>query len=130
MIPTSANARSKNHGSDPLSNLRWGFLVLLVYWGAFVPHVVQGACSFAGQPFLADGSDLKSAVSTYAANPSDATLLANRGIIAEWCVENVMNFDNVFDALRVPALENTFNADISMWDVSSATSMRFMVRWG
>jgi surface protein len=47
--------------------------------------------------------------------------------IGQWDVSNIQDFSYVFSADRNPLLVN-FNEDLSDWDMSSATNLRYMFR--
>lgn len=48
------------------------------------------------------------------------------GPLSEWRVDQVTNFSHMFSAKRNPLLAASFDADLSQWDVRSATDVSFM----
>ena len=71
---------------------------------------------------FATSQELLLAVDAYLSNPLDEMVLDTYGPIESWCVSEVTDFDNLFDADRNP-LAATFNEDIGGWNVSNSESM-------
>ena len=55
----------------------------------------------------------------------NAPVILKYGPIEEWCVKDLTSFRMVFSADRNPRLVD-FNKDLSLWDLSSATSTSYM----
>lgn len=70
--------------------------------------------------------ELRDTVDDYLVDPSGSVTKDLYGHpIGNWCVSRISDFSSLFDADRNP-LAIEFNEDISMWDVSGATSMERM----
>jgi hypothetical protein len=77
-----------------------------------------------GQSCFQDNAELRAAVVEYTTDPlnnASDVALEYGSPIGEWCVGNVTNFTGIFTNL-IPKL----NANLSGWDVSSATSFNNM----
>ena len=70
--------------------------------------------------FEASGDDLRQAATDYVAGNNVAAIEAEYGPIEGWCVGAVTDFSDVFNGA------DSFNQDISAWDVSSAVNMDSM----
>jgi surface protein len=77
---------------------------------------------------IQDTSELYTAVDNYLQDPTSGALTANQygHPIGTWCVNQIQDFESVFDALLCNELAATFNDDISSWNVSRATMMNGM----
>eukprot|EP00984_Skeletonema_dohrnii_P023220 scaffold12292_cov106-Skeletonema_dohrnii-CCMP3373.AAC.1 len=71
--------------------------------------------------FDADGTDLKTQVNAYTANPSGYSS-SKYGPFEEWCTTPVTTMRALF------AYKGSFNANITAWDTSSVTDMANMFR--
>jgi surface protein len=90
------------------------------------PSPVSLSDGFSGAAFSTT-AELMSAVDAYlldSSSTSDVAVMYGYPI-GNWDVSGIVNFDQLFSGKRNPNML-VFNADLSNWDVSSATTMRAM----
>ena len=79
----------------------------------------NGCYSASSNNKCTDSSSLGGVLSEWEKDEARATVVAKYGEIEIWDTSDVLSLKNVF------ALKSTFNEDISKWDVSSVTNMRY-----